>query len=648
MSIPNITENARNNEELNRFLQDFALIIKSAEFDEEFSKLFLINNFLKSERSVGIASKDFSLIIKSAELKEDVSKLTLIDNFLKSERSVGIASKDFVEIIKSAEFERENPKFILMNRFLESERSANMTPQDLVNMIKRVDLQNQADLSIILYATKFSSSENYIENFIDLTKALHPSEAMQCEFVKEFIKKNQINQNNINGLRPFIEGLHDNELALDLINNLSRKGMLVDEKDTLSLVKNRSKKQYAFLTEIVGDKTLNDCITSEGIATLKAIFGEDLKVGDQSITVGDLISYYDIENQNSTLSAMLKQEFKKQLRDNFSPSVEMLLYKPQELDKLNQLLDEREVSFDVKNHLLENAKLCDYLKEKVGNVEEIDSSKTYQINFVNFGIEEGKKAEINTLFNKLLKSNDLDKEEVAKFFSDLLGIAFSDSDGDKLKTFFQKNKKELAHCFCDKELSKENFESLFTTIHDGCFANIGTQFKKMLYGAMIEDEVAQILYAVADDKIFSEIINNHGRDIMFGNFSPINNAIIKSYSLSPMILIKKLSEETILTTTKSWEIIGKIAGDDKKNEILEKLFESYPDSAIFDQKTKEIASYFIVKKVYGEEKIRDLESRNPQLKELGYLVFERKPNSQAQQRISSVIAESSRADNRML
>ena len=185
---------------------------------------------------------------------------------------------------------------------------------------------------------------------------------------------------------------------------------------------------------------------------------------------------------------------------------------------------------------------------------------------------------------------------------------------------------------------------MFTTISDGCFANIGTQFKKMLYGAMIEDEVAQILYAVADDKIFSEIINNHGRDIMFGNFSPINNAIIKSYSLSPMILIKKLSEETILTTTKSWEIIGKIAGDDKKNEILEKLFESYPDSAIFDQKTKEIASYFIVKKVYGEEKIRDLESRNPQLKELGYLVFERKPNSQAQQRISSVIAESSRAD----
>lgn len=448
---------------------------------------------------------------------------------------------------------------------------------------------------------------------------------MQCEFVKEFIKQNQINQGNVMGLKPFIEGLQDNELALDLIENLSRKGILVNEKDTLSLVKNRSKKQYAFLTEIVGDKILEDCINSGGIATLKATFGEDLKVGDQPITVSDLISYYDIKNETSTLFAMIEPEFKKELRDNFSPSAEILLYKPQELDKLNQLMGERGVSFNVKNYLLENTKLCDYLIEKVGDISEIDSSKTYQINFTNFGIEEEKKAEINTLFNELLKSNDPDKERVAKFFSDLLGIAFSDSDDDKLKTFFQQNKKELAHCFCDKELSKENFESLFTTIRDGCFANIGTQFKKMLYGAMIKDEEAQILYAVADDKIFSGIINTHGHDIMVGNFSPINNAIIKSYSLSPMVLVKKLSEEEMLTPTKSWDVIGKIAGDDKKNEIFEKLSESYSDTTIFNQKAKEIASFLIVKKIVGEEKIKDLTSKNPQLKELGDFVYDRAP-----------------------
>jgi hypothetical protein len=138
------------------------------------------------------------------------------------------------------------------------------------------------------------------------------------------------------------------------------------------------------------------------------------------------------------------------------------------------------------------------------------------------------------------------------------------NDGEKLTTFFQQNKKELAHCFCNENLPKENFESLLTTLRDGCFANIGAQFKKMLYATMIKDEEAQILYAVADGKIFSGIINTHGHDIMVGNFSPISNRIINSYLLSPMALVTKLSEETMLTNQKNWEIIGKNAGEDKK------------------------------------------------------------------------------------
>ena len=84
-----------------------------------------------------------------------------------------------------------------------------------------------------------------------------------------------------------------------------------------------------------------------------------------------------------------------------------------------------------------------------------------------------------------------------------------------------------------------------------------------------------------------------------------------------MVLVAKLSEEKMLTPVKSWEIIGKIAEDDKKNEILDKLSESYSDTSIFDQKAKEIASFLIVKEIVGEEKIKDLTSKNPQLKELG-------------------------------
>ena len=44
-------------------------------------------------------------------------------------------------------------------------------------------------------------------------------------------------------------------------------------------------------------------------------------------------------------------------------------------------------------------------------------------------------------------------------------------------------------------------------------------------------------------------------------------------------------------------------GEDKINEILEKLIELCPnDIATLDQKAKEIASYLIIKEVFGEKK----------------------------------------------
>jgi hypothetical protein len=237
-------------------------------------------------------------------------------------------------------------------------------------------------------------------------------------------------------------------------------------------------------------------------------------------------------------------------------------------------------------------------------------------------LKEEKQTEINDLFNILLKSDEPNQGDVEKFFSDLLCIDFSHDDGEKLTIFFQENKKELAHCFCDKQLSKEKLESLFSTLWDGCFANIAMQFKKMLYAAMIKDEDAQILYAVADDKIFSGIINSHGSDIMDDNSGPIDNKVIKSYLLSPMALVKKLSKEEMLTSAKSWDIIGKNTRDDY--HLIERL-EVYKDTSEskYNKKTKKIASFLIIKEIVGEEKMLDLVHKNPQLKELRDFIYGR-------------------------
>jgi hypothetical protein len=93
-----------------------------------------------------------------------------------------------------------------------------------------------------------------------------------------------------------------------------------------------------------------------------------------------------------------------------------------------------------------------------------------------------------------------------------------------------------------------------------------------------------------------------------------------------MALVTKLSEVTMLTNPKTWEIIGKNAGEDIKIGLYDKLMELYPNNTtIFDQKAKEIASFLIIKTVVGEVKMTGLESKNPQLKELGDFVYDRAP-----------------------
>ena len=74
---------------------------------------------------------------------------------------------------------------------------------------------------------------------------------------------------------------------------------------------------------------------------------------------------------------------------------------------------------------------------------------------------------------------------------------------------------------------------------------------------------------------------------------------------------------------------------DKKNEIYQKLANDNIET--LDQKAKEIASFLIVKNVVGEQKMSDLQSKNPQLKELGNLIDVSTPRASPQStRVDSI------------
>jgi hypothetical protein len=621
---------------------DIVDIIRDTKIDDELTKSKIIQSFVENQEYSQIHQNEIIRILKEVGVNNEYYKSKIIESFL---AKFWFSEKN----IKS----NENPNSVILSL------TENATPDNFATIIKDFELQNRVDLIIDLFKYAYQNPQsNDVENFIHIAKSLYSSELMQFELIRNGMKFNGvINSGNLKDLKPFIEDLKDNELALNLIKTLHEKKALQDEKDILSLVKNRSKKQYDFIAKILKDRTLDDSISEDGKVQLKKIFGDDLTVDGEPITISQLISYYDIKKQVSDLSSILKPEFKKQLRDNFLPSSEIFLYKPQELEKLNQLLNEEGVDFDVKTYFIENKKLCDFLRDKVGNIPEIDPEITYQINFKKFSFsEEGQKMEqeqqeINKLFNQILKDSDPDPIMVKDFFTRLLTeFEFPPDEQNKLRIFFVNNKKEIAHCFCGDEKSSEDFKYSLMTIKDGCFANMGMQFRKALYATIIEDEEAQIFYKFADYKIFSAIINQHGEDIITRVEAPFDNKEINLYYLSPMLLISKLAEEESLVPIKSWEIIkdnmgrafvGQLSqseslnlqdswaiirnnfGDEMASELLEKMMEEIKEPEKIDQKSREIASYFIVKMIVGEDKMQDLESKNPQLKTLRNLIFDR-------------------------
>jgi hypothetical protein len=252
---------------------------------------------------------------------------------------------------------------------------------------------------------------------------------------------------------------------------------------------------------------------------------------------------------------------------------------------------------------------------------------------------------INDLFNKILKQNP-SYEDVDNFVSRFFGV-FPPKEDHKLLDFFKDNKKELAYCLCKEtekdDLNKEGFVSLFTTQGHGCFANISMQFKKMLDSTMFKDREDQIIYATADVKIFSVI--GASQDITHEG-PPLNNRVIKSYSLSPMALIEKITQEEMLKNTTVTEILDKNIGEEGKQKLLERLgdkdiyksLSTEDGGKLIDKETKEIASYLIIKKVVGDEKMTELENKNPKLKEIGDFIYDRRPQLSPRESLATNVA----------
>jgi hypothetical protein len=70
--------------------------------------------------------------------------------------------------------------------------------------------------------------------------------------------------------------------------------------------------------------------------------------------------------------------------------------------------------------------------------------------------------------------------------------------------------------------------------------------------------------------------------------------------------------------------------------------ESYPDNKeMFDRRAKEITSFLIIEQVAGKEEMLKLESKNPQLKELGDFIYDRRPQLSPRESLATNVARTS-------
>ena len=67
------------------------------------------------------------------------------------------------------------------------------------------------------------------------------------------------------------------------------------------------------------------------------------------------------------------------------------------------------------------------------------------------------------------------------------------------------------------------------------------------------------------------------------------------------------------------------------------------EGKLMDKETKEIASYFIVKEAVGEEKMIELENKNPKLKEMGNFIYDRRPQLSPRESLATNVARTSSA-----
>jgi hypothetical protein len=267
--------------------------------------------------------------------------------------------------------------------------------------------------------------------------------------------------------------------------------------------------------------------------------------GDKHILFHSMLNVLDYKGIEVIIENILEKDFKRNLA-NTNKCFDLTIKKKEIKHSLNQKIAE----FDNSNKNVNTG--INILSEL-----ETDLLRLY----------------LNQKFRDLLRSTNLDKEQVSFFFSTVFSLDISNvtAGKQKLTDFFTKNKKELAHFFANGGL--KGFTTFLSTLNDGCSSNLGSQFTIGLYVSLLKDNFSDpILFSILSEYIVTPILNKGDGDVIGVEDNPLKNTAVRSYFLSPAALIEQIGKfETIQSHL---ILIEKIINNVDKKTAIFALFDN--------------------------------------------------------------------------
>ena len=407
-------------------------------------------------------------------------------------------------------------------------------------------ISSDAEISAFFLAGLLREQLITIENLAVILRQAYGNDLMLVEFVVGFINNDEIPKEwlddgkRLSLVKKSIELITDNEAILDIIEAAKKKELFVGGGvEILELIKDIYIKILKLSKEVLSRASVNS-LPEEGLKKLKDLFGDSFD--PEQYNLGQILSYYYVQNNQDDFFDLLGEELKSQLKDSFKLPDDVAFFTEEDYNFLCILFG------DV--GLLEFQKFCTYLADrKVEISDDVLSNPVLNLDDISFIRMEGEedlekaKSRVTALFQTIIKKEKIDKKEVLNFLRNFFNEEdwkeISKDNKKKIYKTFTRSPKETAFLFSQPGALSE-FISEATTAEDGCVKNFSAKFDAMLARYLMPNAVLAALYNFYLGSVFTPLLQlptsvlgdvTHGGDR--SNDVVLRNEIINEQILNP-------------------------------------------------------------------------------------------------------------------